>query len=109
MYLDPMQPNGPCELCGREVTDLTRHHLFPVERHRKLKRRNRHVHDTDELPIAWFCRACHRMVHTTLSTKELARDYDTVAKIAAEPAIARFVDWIRKHPNTAHLAVRGGR
>ena len=87
-----------CELCKRADTELTRHHLIPRARHKKGEVR-RHF-DKAELTgrLALLCRACHKYVHTVLSERQLANQYNTVEQLLLHPEIARFVRWVAKRP-----------
>lgn len=87
-----------CELCGRPVPRLTRHHLIPRTRHRN--RRNKREFDRSEVHerVAWLCRPCHDHVHAVFSEKTLEREYNTLESLRREPEIARFVEWIAARP-----------
>lgn len=90
-----------CELCGREVERLTRHHLIPRSRHRKIlgsKKRRRRFDRDDLNRTVLLCGPCHRKVHQTFTEAELERGYSTVAALASDPEIGRFVDWISDKP-----------
>jgi hypothetical protein len=56
----------PCQLCGRCLSLLTRHHLVPRTRHankRKFERKEvKHR-------IVWLCRACHDQLHALFDEK----------------------------------------
>ncbi len=88
-----------CELCGREVARLTRHHLIPRTRH--SNRRNKRDFDRAEVHdrIALLCRPCHSNVHRCLSNRDLEREYNTVERLAGHPCIRRFTDWIKDRPD----------
>ena len=88
-----------CELCGREISALTRHHLIPRTRH--ANKRNKREFDRAEVKrrIAWFCRPCHDHVHALFTEKELERHFNTVAMLAAHPEVSRFLNWIRRKPD----------
>ncbi len=45
-----------------------------------------------------LCRACHRFAHVTLTEREMASGYGSIAALRAHPEIAKFVDWIRTKP-----------
>ncbi|MFL6465334.1 MAG: HNH endonuclease [Bryobacteraceae bacterium] len=95
-----------CELCGRVDTELTRHHLIPRARHGKGQiRRN---FDKAELTgrLAMLCRACHKFVHTVLSERQLANEYNTVSQLLLHPDIAKFVGWIAKRPTGLRVSSR---
>jgi hypothetical protein len=88
-----------CELCGREVGVLTRHHLIPRTRH--ANKRNKRDFDRSDVKqrIAWFCRPCHNHVHALFTEKTLERDLNTLRALAAHPDVVRFANWIRQKPD----------
>jgi hypothetical protein len=88
-----------CELCERDVAEITRHHLIPQTRH--SNRRNKRDFERSEVRgrIAMLCRPCHGNVHATFSNKELERRLNTVEALRAEPAIERFTSWIQRRPD----------
>ncbi|AHY47795.1 HNH endonuclease [Rubrobacter radiotolerans] len=97
---------GVCELCGRAVGEenITRHHLLPKSRARKLKRkskklRKRDLADADR--TVGLCRPCHRNIHASVDNKDLEREYDTLEKLAAHPDVRRFTEWVRTRRNGA--------
>ena len=89
---------GRCELCGRPVQRLTRHHLVPRTRHKNKKNKKtfdrREIHHTVGL-----CSPCHRHIHTVLHNKELERDYNTLEALKSHPDVEKFVVWIGKKPH----------
>jgi len=94
-----MNPSGPCELCGRSVGALTRHHLIPRTRHAN-KRIKRDFHGAEvKRRIAWLCRPCHDHLHALFTEKTLERDFNTLECLAQHPDVLRFVRWIRKRPS----------
>lgn len=103
-----MSDSGPkrCELCGRVVSQLTKHHLIPRTRHRK--KRTKRVFSRREVQgrVAWLCRACHSNLHATLSEKALEQEYNTLGSLAAHPEIARFTAWVRKQRPGLRVRVR---
>jgi ribosomal protein L34E len=90
--------NDRCELCGRPVDGLTRHHLVPRTRH--SNRRNKRDFGRADVThrIAWLCRPCHDHVHAVFTEKTLEREYNTLERLREAPAIARFVQWIADKP-----------
>jgi len=42
------------------------------------------------------CRECHAAIQRFLSEKELGRNYNTLEKLRAHEAFARFVAWISR-------------
>ena len=93
----PVKPSC-CELCGRMMTALTRHHLIPRTRHRK--KRNRRLFGRGEVRtrILWICRPCHDHIHEVLGEKEMEVGYRGREALLAHPAIGRFVTWIGNKP-----------
>jgi 5-methylcytosine-specific restriction endonuclease McrA len=95
-----------CELCKRADTELTRHHLIPRARHRKGEIR-RHFSKAELTgQLAMLCRACHKFVHTVLSERQLASEYNTVNQLLSHPEIAKFVNWIAKRPSGLRVSSR---
>jgi hypothetical protein len=103
------QQTNECELCGRPVQDLTRHHLIPRSRHKN--KRNKRVFDRHEVHnrIALLCRPCHRNIHATISIKELEREYNTLEALAAHPDIQRFTNWVKDKPHGTYPQGAGRR
>lgn len=93
----PPKPDR-CELCGRGMALLTRHHLIPRARHRK--KRNHRLFGREEVRtrILWICRPCHDHIHDVLSEKEMESGYSTREALLEHPAIRRFVAWIGSKP-----------
>ncbi len=50
-----------CELCRREVSEITTHHLIPRSRHKK-KKADFTREDLKGRPVD-LCRSCHKKVH----------------------------------------------
>lgn len=90
---------GVCELCGRMVRELTRHHLIPRSRHRKRSARKRFERREMEGRIALLCRPCHRNAHAVLDNKDLEGEYNTVELLEEHPGVAKFTRWISTKPH----------
>ena len=90
---------GVCELCGRPVRELTRHHLIPRSRHKKKRVRKSFDRREMEGRIALLCRPCHSNVHAVFENKDLEREDDTVEALTAYPGIERFTRWVRNKPH----------
>jgi len=73
-----------CELCKRDVEQLTRHHLTPKSR------------GGSKGDVAMFCKSCAEMVHKLIPNKELDRNYDTVAKLLKNSKVQKYVKWVSK-------------
>jgi len=78
-----------CWLCTRPVGDkIEYHHPIPKSRGGRV---TEPVH-----PI------CHRTLHRTLTNKQLEAIGGDVAKLRADPEIARFIAWIANKPADFH-------
>jgi hypothetical protein len=95
-----------CELCGREVSQLTLHHLIPKTRHRNRRVRRDIERDDLRTAVAYLCRGCHNFIHANFSEKTLERKFRTLEALASHPGVARFVAWIRTKPNDFHPYTR---
>ena len=73
-----------CQLCQRPTVaaHLTKHHLTP----RSLGGRE----------TVLLCRTCHGQIHVLFENKQLAGEFDTLAKLRAAPQLASYLGWIRK-------------
>ena len=89
-----------CALCGRPVPEgarASRHHLTP-----RLKGGAR-------LGTVLLHQICHNAIHARFNEAELARRLSDVESLRAEPAIARFLDWVRNKPPDFHAPTRRSR
>jgi 5-methylcytosine-specific restriction endonuclease McrA len=77
-----------CQLCQREMAQLTVHHLIPRQ---TVKRKQANVGET----IA-ICAACHRQIHSFYNNLKLARELNTIEKLQSEPKMRKFLNWISK-------------
>ncbi|MEC9066098.1 MAG: HNH endonuclease [Pseudomonadota bacterium] len=84
-----------CWLCHRAIASRVQWH-HPVPRARK-GRATVPVH-----PI------CHRTIHAHFTNAQLARIGDDRDRLAREPAVARFLEWIADKPPDFHAPTRGG-
>ena len=95
----PDADHGVCELCGREVRALTKHHLIPRTRHRNKRNKKTFTREEVRGRIARLCFPCHKQVHSLIPEKELEARFNTVASLGRHPELARFVAWVRKRPD----------
>ena len=83
-----------CELCLREVSGTTKHHLIPRTNHKnKWFKKNfsfEELHSTVDL-----CRDCHRQIHKFIPEKEMGRNYNSLEKLLTQEQVATFVGWLR--------------
>jgi hypothetical protein len=87
---------GRCTICDR-AEHLTRHHLIPRTRHHN-KWNKREFDRSTVRTVVGVCRPCHSQIHQLLTEKELEREFNTIQKLRAHPAIAKFATWIRCKP-----------
>jgi 5-methylcytosine-specific restriction enzyme A len=83
-----------CALCGREVARLTEHHLTPREYGGR--------------ETARLCAPCHLQVHALFRNGTLAAHLSSLGALRREPAIARYLRWVRRQPDR-HIPVRAAR
>jgi len=62
-----------CQLCQRDVSELTRHHLIPQTRHRNKRNKKQFEREDVRTRTIEVCRPCHKNVHAVLTNKELER------------------------------------
>jgi len=98
-----------CQLCGRTVEEVTRHHLIPRTRHANKK--NMRDFDRTEVRtrLALLCRPCHKQIHATLTEKQLEREFNTLEALRSHPDIARFIQWIQDKPADTRVTVHANR
>jgi HNH endonuclease len=58
-----------CQLCDREMENLTIHHLVPKQAVKRKK--------ADPGPTVEICSACHRQIHTLFNNAELAKYFNS--------------------------------
>ena len=82
-----------CFLCGRPLgRRIQWHHSVPKSRGGR-----------DTVPVHPIC---HRVIHATLSNKELQRGYFTADALRAHPEIGKFVDWVSGKAPDFHAPTR---
>jgi hypothetical protein len=59
--------------------------------------------------ILWVCRPCHSHIHTVLSEKELASQFNSRTALLQHPDIQRFIEWLGKRPAGFKPHVKRGR
>ncbi|WP_068306444.1 hypothetical protein [Pararhodobacter sp. CCB-MM2] len=88
-----------CPLCERPIPEgvpQSLHHLIP-----KLK-------GGKGGPTVLLHHICHKEIHATLTEAELARDFNTVEALKAQPRLAKFIGWVSKRPPDFLSRVPGG-
>ena len=95
---------GRCQLCGRLLGEdrLTRHHLLPRSRSKKMKHRRKgrqKLKRRDSGRTVALCGPCHRNVHVSIGNTDLARGYDSVEALRDHPGVRRFTEWVKDKPH----------
>ena len=89
---DPGADSGDrCALCQRR-RHLTFHHLIPRKLHRRTRFRKRYSRDQLNRGID-ICRICHNGLHRLYDEMTLARDFNSLESILADPDLARHIAW----------------
>ncbi len=86
-----------CELCDREMKNLTVHHLIPKQH---TKRKNLEISSTIDI-----CSACHRQIHVLFDNKRLAKELNTIEALKTEPQMRKFLAWVRKQNTQKRITV----
>ena len=89
-----------CPLCERPLPRHARqsvHHLIP-----KLK-------GGAKGPTVRLHEIRHRTIHKNLTETELARTYNTIEALRAQPDIAAFIAWVARKDPTFHAPTRGAK
>src|SRR5947207_591601 len=98
-----------CDLCGRTVANITRHHLIPRTRHANKKNKKNFTREEVQERLLWICGPCHKNIHVHLTEKQLEYDYNTIEKLQAHPEVKKFSEWISKKPDFVTFPVRKAR
>ncbi len=85
-----------CELCEREMEQITIHHLIPRQYAKRKK--------AETGPTVNICSACHKQIHALFDNKFLAQELNTLEKLKNEPKMQIFLSWIKKQ--SSHKKVR---
>ena len=87
-----------CQLCQREVKQLTVHHLVPRQ---TVKRKQAESGATIDI-----CSPCHRQIHSLYTNLELAKYFNTIDKLQSEPKMRKFLSWIKKQDPNKKVRIR---
>ena len=83
---------GVCATCHRN-TPLTKHHLIPKKRHKKIKHSSL---DASLDKVIYICRSCHDGIHHFYDETTLAKAYNTLEKIANDDTLHKHFMWVSK-------------
>ncbi|MEB3280615.1 MAG: HNH endonuclease [Lyngbya sp.] len=87
-----------CELCERDLPQLTVHHLVPRQKTKRKK--------LDPGPTVEICSACHRQIHRLFDNTRLANELNSLDALRSEPQMAKFLAWVRKQDPHKRIRVR---
>lgn len=75
-----------CPLCERDIPEdqQDNHHLVPKSKGGKM--------------TVCLHRVCHSQIHATFTDAQLAKKFSTIEAILEDPAIQKFVAWIKSKP-----------
>ena len=90
----PPQDSSLCELCKRESSRFTSHHLIPRSRGGKLG------------PQAKLCLTCHRQVHAMFTESTLAKELNSIAALRTNPEFSDYLKWARNQKGPTNFRVR---
>ena len=90
----PTEDFSLCELCKRESSRFTYHHLIPKSRGGKLG------------PQAKLCPTCHRQVHAMFTESTLAKELNSIAALRANPEFSDYLKWARNQKGPTNFRVR---
>ncbi|WP_439881843.1 HNH endonuclease [Pontibacter sp. MBLB2868] len=77
------QEQQVCELCGRDVQNLSRHHLIPREEGGRYG------------ATAELCQPCHSTVHLKFSNRELAVTYNSIPALQKAEPLQKYLKWVK--------------
>ncbi|UYZ60948.1 HNH endonuclease [Hymenobacter latericus] len=77
-------PEPTCQLCERQVQQVSRHHLVPREEGGRYG------------PTIDLCQPCHSTVHLLLTNKALARQYHSVEALRSADELQKYLHWIKR-------------
>lgn len=95
-----------CELCGRQVSFVTRHHLIPKSQHKRNRIQKRFSKEEMLGNVAQLCKPCHKYIHSALSEKQLAEEYSDIRALKNQQNIKKFIEWIEKKPDGFYSVTR---
>ncbi len=92
-----MTQNYVCELCTRNVSIITKHHLIPVQKGGR------------KFETLSLCPTCHQQIHALFTNSELATHYNTLDSLKNSTKILRYLKFIENFPGDLHFTIKKSR
>lgn len=83
-----------CELCEREVTKITKHHLIPKEKGGK------------NLKTSNLCETCHKQIHALFTNRELSARLFTIKRLKSNELIKKYLNFIYNIPSGTEVSIK---
>lgn len=92
-----MELNHICELCNRNVSIITKHHLIPLQKGGR------------KFETLSLCPTCHQQIHALFTNRELAAYYYTLESLKRNSRIIKYLGFIENFPGDLHFTVKKSR
>lgn len=86
-----------CELCTRNVSIITKHHLIPLQKGGK------------KFETLSLCPTCHQQIHALFTNRELATYYHTLESLKRDIKIIKYLKFIENFPGDSHFIIKKSR
>lgn len=83
-----------CELCNRDISEVTKHHLIPKQKGGR------------DLHIAYLCTTCHKQIHALYTNTELSSRLFTIDRLKNDEKIIKYLNFIKNHPNNLNIKIK---
>ncbi|WP_294392523.1 HNH endonuclease [uncultured Clostridium sp.] len=92
-----MAQSHTCELCNRNVSVITKHHLIPLEKGGK------------KLDTIHLCPTCHTAIHSLFTNRELASRFNSLELIKRDIKIIKYLKFIENVPGDSFVPIKKSR
>lgn len=86
-----------CQLCEKEVKELSSHHLVPKQ------------YGGKNSPTILLCNNCHNQIHALYTNKELSYKFNSLEKIKKSSRIQPYLKFIKDKPADMVIPVKRSR
>lgn len=83
-----------CELCGRKVPKITKHHLIPKE------------HGGKDFDTADLCPSCHKQIHALYGNKHLSTKLYSIDLLKSDEKIQKYLKFISKQSGDTLVPIK---